>query len=72
MRSTLTAEYGAKMRQRVEAVKPKRHIKILTEASMGQAGSNLKMLQSGALQTTAGFNTAVSVFPANDYALSYA
>lgn len=60
MRSTLTAEYGAKMRQRVEAVKPKRHIKILTEASMGQSGSNLKMLQSGALQTNAGFNTAVS------------
>lgn len=63
MRSTLTAEYGAKMRQRVEAVKPKRHIKILTEASMGQAGSNLKMLQSGAMQTNAGFNTAASAIP---------
>lgn len=61
MRSTLTAEYSAKMRQRVEAVKPKRHVKILTDASLGQAGSNLKMIQSGAMQTNAGFNTAVSI-----------
>lgn len=61
MRSKLTAEYGAKMRQRVEAGKPKRHVKFLTDASIGQAGSNLKMIQSGAMQTNAGFNTAVSI-----------
>lgn len=59
MRSKLTAAYGAKMRQRVEAGKPKRHVKFLTDASIGQAGSNLKMIQSGAMQTNAGFNTAV-------------
>lgn len=59
-RSLLTDDYSRKMRERVEAVKPKRHIKLLTDASLSETGSNLKMLQSGAIQTNAGFNTAVS------------
>ncbi|KAF8322552.1 hypothetical protein DL93DRAFT_2199406 [Clavulina sp. PMI_390] len=56
MRSHFTEEYGAKMRERSEAVKPKRHVKILNDTA-GDSGPNLKMLQSGALQTKAGFNT---------------
>jgi len=48
--------YEAKIRKRArEANRPKKTIVMLDERQLNANGSNLKMIQSGALQTSAGF-----------------
>jgi hypothetical protein len=47
MRSQLSADYKAKLRQRIEEVKPKRHVKVMNEESARLQGRNLRDVQTG-------------------------
>ncbi|KAF9519540.1 hypothetical protein BS47DRAFT_1154852 [Hydnum rufescens UP504] len=59
LKPVMSDAYEAKIRKRArEANRPKKTIVMLDERQLNAHGSNLKMIQSGALQTSAGFGTA--------------
>lgn len=63
MRSTLTDQYKANLRQRFEDVKPKRHTQWMDEDVAKAQGRNLRAIQTGGMQSSVSFATAVRALP---------